>query len=250
MTRFLLLLLLVATPAAAQGRAQDRAAFAITPHPGASLPIDMPLLGEHGPTSLRTLARGRPTLLVLGYFRCPNLCGVIRDDVFSALARAATDSAGYALAFVTIDPAETPADAAAARAGAVDRYPDAARASFLTGDAAPLAAAAGFPSRWDQAENQFLHPAGLVILTQAGTVSGYIEGVGYEPAAIDRALAAAAANIVSAPASPILLLCFHYDEATGRYTLAITKVLRLVSGLTALGLVAALAVAHRRKRPA
>jgi protein SCO1 len=31
---------------------------------------------------------------------------------------------------------------------------------------------------------------------------------------------------------PVLLLCFHYDATTGRYTLSILKLLKLAAALT------------------
>jgi protein SCO1/2 len=37
---------------------------------------------------------------------------------------------------------------------------------------------------------------------------------------------------VVAAALPVLLFCFHYDPATGRYTLAIMKLLRLAAAIT------------------
>jgi protein SCO1 len=47
---------------------------------------------------------------------------------------------------------------------------------------------------------------------------------------------------------PVLLLCFHYDPATGRYTLAIEKVLRVMAGLTVVTLAGLLVALHRTRR--
>ena len=55
---------------------------------------------------------------------------MIRDDLFAGLARSKV--ADTPVALVTIDPAETPADASAARNGVLDRYPG-ARVVALTG---------------------------------------------------------------------------------------------------------------------
>ena len=48
---------------------------------------------------------GKPLILVLGYFHCPNLCGVVRADLFDALQRV-RDEAGrdYSLVALSIDP--------------------------------------------------------------------------------------------------------------------------------------------------
>ena len=44
---------------------------------------------------------------------------------------------------------------------------------------------------------------------------------------------------------PVLLLCFHIDPTTGRYTLAIMKVLRLAAGLTVLTVGGTMWLLHR-----
>ncbi len=255
MMRWLLpILLLAASPAAAE----DLSAFAFDQRPGALVPFDQQLQAEDGgPVTLREAGHGRPILLVLGYFRCPNLCGVVRNDLFNALSRSGLGAArDYELVAVSIDPAETPADAAHAKGDDMGRYPlsDAAEGwHFLTAGAsgaASLQAAVGFKSRFDAATAQFLHPSGLVFLTSAGTVSSYLLGVGYEPADLERGVRQASAGSVGPLASAVLLLCFHYDSATGRYSLAVTKLLRIGSALAVVAIGATLAMAHLRDRAA
>jgi protein SCO1/2 len=53
---------------------------------------------------------------------------------------------------------------------------------------------------------------------------------------------------VAAAALPVLLLCYHFDPATGRYTLAILKLLRLAGVTTALTVAGTLFLAFRRDR--
>ena len=174
-------------------------------------------------------------MLQLGYFKCPALCGVSRDDTLAALAesglRAGTD---YSFVFAAIDPAETPQDAATALRSDTARHPvpgDPGALRYLTGPSATLAAAVGFPSRYDTMLKQFLHPSGIVVLTPDGVVSSYLLGVGYAAADMRAAVVQARQGVVApAVANPILLLCFHFDSTTGRYTLAVMKVLRLFRG--------------------
>jgi protein SCO1/2 len=47
---------------------------------------------------------------------------------------------------------------------------------------------------------------------------------------------------------PILLLCFHYDPTTGRYSLAIIRILQLGGGLTILAVGGTIMLAMRRER--
>jgi protein SCO1/2 len=45
-------------------------------------------------------------------------------------------------------------------------------------------------------------------------------------------VARAGLGAIARTASPILLLCFDYDAATGRYTPAVMKLLRLAAAIT------------------
>ncbi len=51
-----------------------------------------------------------------------------------------------------------------------------------------------------------------------------------------------------ARALPILLLCFHYDPTTGRYTLAILRVLQLGAAITVMVVAGTVMLALRRER--
>jgi protein SCO1/2 len=251
-----LALLLFLLSGAAAPAASDLAAFAFDQKPGSPVPLDLVLRdGQRGAVRLGDLLDGRPAILVPGYFHCPNLCGLVRNDLLEALSnsglRAARD---YTLIAFSIDPAETDADARSARRQDQARYdpPGADKGwHYLTGDAESvraLEAAIGFRSRFDQETKQFLHPAGLVFLTSTGLVSGYLLGIGYQAGDLRLGVTRAGQGGLEKAALPVLLLCFHFDPATGRYTLAITRVLTLACVLTALTVGGTIALALRRER--
>ena len=256
--KWLLLLALLLLPGAALAVSKDLTIYSYQQRLGATLPMAAPFRDETGRNlALRDMIGARPTILALGYFHCPNLCGVVRDDLFSALSHA--DIAGgrdYSLIALSIDPAERPIDAAQAKRDDASRYPapgDDAGWHFATGAAVDLAAierAVGFRSEFDPRLKQFIHPAGLVFLTPQGVVSGYLLGVGYQPGDIVQGLAAAGRGSIAQAASPVLLLCFHFDPTTGRYTLAVMKLLQLGGGLTILTLGGLFFLAMRRERRA
>ena len=251
--------LLLCAPLSA--RAEELSDYAFAQRPGAAVPRDAAFTEAdgHGFT-FGDLAGRRPTVLALGYFRCPTLCSLVRDDMLDALSHAGLRAgADYDLAVVSIDPAETRADAAKALADDAERYPAAVSGSpaapegwhFLVGDAvavAALADAVGFRSRYDVHLRQFLHPAGLVALTPEGRVSGYVLGAGYHAGDLRAAVATASSGGIAKAALPILLLCFHFDAATGTYSLAVMKVLRLMGLLTVLAVGGTLLLAFRRER--
>jgi len=151
---------------------------------------------------------------------------------------------------LSIDPSETPADASSAQQADSARFKPAADWHYLTGSAQAIQSVAdtvGFKTRFDEANKQFLHPAGLVFLTPAGTVSSYLLGLGYKPSDVGLGITRAT-NGVTARALPILLLCFHYDPTTGHYTLAILRVLQLAGAITILVVAGTIMLAMRRER--
>ena len=248
------LLLGLLLPLAAHA-ASDLSDFAFRQQPGSQVPMDLVLRDAQGrAVQLRDEIAGRPAILVLGYLHCPNLCGLVREDVYHAMSQSGLRATQYSLLIVSIDPAETVADAAAASHQDLVRYPmpgaDASR-HYLTGPADSLrriAHAVGFPYRYDPQLQQFLHPAGLVFLDATGKVSGYLLGVGYTPGDLSLGVSRASSGVIAQAAAPVLLLCFHFDPTTGRYTLAITKVLQLAGLLTVLTMGALIGFAFRRER--
>ena len=250
---------LLALPLAA--RADDVADYAFAQNPGAAVPAGTVFSEADG----RRIAFGdllghRPIVLALGYFHCPTLCSVVRDDLLDGLSHAGLRAgADYDLVSLSIDPDETHADAAAAEADDAARYPAAAGGEapaptgwhFLTGDVAAVAAVAsavGFRSRYDVHLKQFLHPAGIVVLTPEGRVSGYVLGVGYHAGDLRSAVTTASSGGIARAALPLLLLCFHFDAETGRYSLSVMKVLRAAGVLTVLAIGGTLLLAVRRER--
>jgi len=236
--------------------AEDNTDFGFDPRLGAQLPMAAMLRDEKGrAVPLASVVGGPPLVLALGYFRCPNLCGVVRDDVLNALGRAGLRAgADYRLLVLSIDPDETPADAAEAREGALSRYPDVNAERdwrFLTAPADAVAAvsgAAGFRSRFDPALKQFLHPAGIVVASPAGVISAYLLGIGYAPGDLRSAVLRAAQGAVAEAVSPVLLLCFHFDPATGRYDFAVYRALSVMAAVTVVTLGGTLLLLHRRDR--
>ena len=245
MIRLLPLLVALAGPALA--KPPDLSGVDWADRTGAPVPTALPLREADGTsTTLAAMGGGVPVILAPGYFHCPSLCSVVRDDLLSALGRSGLRAGqDVVVAIVSIDPAESPADAVAAREAGENRWPG---AHYLTGDSAALEDAAGFRARYDPALKQFLHPAGLVVLTPDGRVGGYVSGVGYTPEQLETAVADARAGRME-QASLLRLLCFHFDPATGRYTLAVERIVQGSAALTSLVILVFLWRAHRRPAP-
>jgi protein SCO1/2 len=235
-----ILLALVLAPAAAVAT-PDAALFSWQQHPGAQVKLATGVRDEAGRmTTLGTLMGRMPVVLDLGYYHCPSLCGVVRADLFNAIAASGlTPGTDFSVLAVSIDPAETPEDAASAKAADLKASPaiPAASLHYLTAPEAGIKAIAGtigFRQSWDPQYKQFIHPAGLVVLTKGGAVSSYLLGAGFTGGDLRAAVLRAGDGGIAQAALPILLVCFHFDSTTGRYTLAIVKLLRLLGLLTIL----------------
>ena len=101
---------LIAVPLAA--RAEEPADYAFAQAPGVVVPADA-MFTESDGRRMRfgDLAGHRPIVLALGYFHCPMLCSIVRDDMLEALSHTGMKAgADYDLAVVSIDPAETVED--------------------------------------------------------------------------------------------------------------------------------------------
>ena len=98
---------------------------------------DTTLRDEFGRTvPLREFLGSQPVILDLGYFRCPALCGVVRADLLNALRGSGlVEGRDYKLVALSIDPAETPKEAAQAKEGDLSQAPFATGADwhYLTG---------------------------------------------------------------------------------------------------------------------
>jgi protein SCO1/2 len=174
----------------------------------------------------------RPVVLMLGYYHCPNLCSTLMDGVLQSLAAVNLPRNAYRFVAVSIDPSENAQLAArkkysympilGRRGGDVD---------LLTGDRQDidsLARTVGFQYKYDASLQQYVHPAGFVVVTPDGHISHYFMGVRFEPKDMRLALVDASSGRIGSPVDRLILLCSHYDPQTGRYSVAVMTVVRIV----------------------
>jgi protein SCO1/2 len=196
----------------------------------------------------------RPVILTLAYYNCPNLCPLVLSGLVRTM-RALSFTAGreFTVLTVSIDPSETPAQAAAQQTQYRRWYGRQAGSGwhFLTGDQEAigrLSEAVGFRYTFDATQQQFVHASGLVVLTTQGVIARYFYGLEFAPRDVRLGLIEAAANRIGSPIDQLLLYCYHYDPQTGTYGLVIMRVLRLAGLLTVGSLVAFMGLMFRRER--
>jgi protein SCO1 len=243
------------------------ATFAYDQRLGTQVPPDLLFQDEQGrDVHLGDYLGKRPTILVLAQYRCPMLCNEVLNGLVDCLrGLPANAGEGFDVVVVSFDPREKPDLAAAKKATYVGDYgrPGAeAGWHFLTGPQEsidPLTLAVGFQYAYSPERDRYAHPSGLVVLTPAGKVSGYLYGILFGADEMQRDLAAAAAGKVGAPVPTyrrVLLLCYDYDAATGSYSANVMKMVRaggvaivLILGIgVAIGLIRERRAAARRER--
>lgn len=179
------------------------------------------------------LSDGKPVLLTLNYYSCATLCGVQLNALHGALTELDwTAGEGFRVVTVSINPSESPKLAEQKRDAYLASLGRGADVdwSFLVADEDQVRALAnqvGFGYRFDEASQQYAHPAVLTFLAPDGTVARYVYGLEYEARDLRFALMEAAEGRLGSPVDKLILSCFHYDATTGRYTATAFGVMRL-----------------------
>ena len=214
---------------------------------GEQLPLDTQLKDEDGRVvNLGDyFGHGRPVILALVYYECPMLCNQVLNGLTGSLKGISLDAGkDFEVVAISFDARENdkPGLAAGKKASYVERYGRAGTENgwhFLTGTQESIervTSAAGFNFKWDEKTDQFAHAAGVMVVTPSGKMSRYFYGIDYAPRDLKLGVLDSAENRVSSPTEKLLLYCYHYDPATGKYGLAILNVIRLGGVATLLGL--------------
>jgi protein SCO1/2 len=212
-------------------------------HLNEQVPLDLAFKDESGRSvRLRDYFDGKPVVLVLAYFKCPMLCTQVLNGLVQAMLGIPL-SAGkdFEVLTVSFDARETPEMAAAKKKTYLERYgrPGAEEGwHFLTGEEKSIKAltkAVGFRYVYDPRNDQFAHASGIMVLTPAGKISRYFYDVRYSSRDLRLGLVEASANRIGSPADKVLLYCFHYDPAEGKYGPTVMNFVRLGGVLTMLG---------------
>ena len=74
--------------------------------------------------------------------------------------------------------------------------------------------------------NQFAHASGIMVVTPQGKLARYFFGIHYPARDLRLALVEASDGKIGSPVDRVLLLCYHYDPATGQYTPAVMNLCR------------------------
>ncbi len=225
---------------------------------GRQIPLDLVFHDESGKqVTLGQYFDGikKPVILTLVYYKCPQLCTLVLNDLNRGMNGLSTLSAGddYQVVTVSFDPREGPEEAADKKETYMQSYrrPHASEGwHFLTGDQASikkLTDAVGFSYKYDPKFGQFLHPSGLMVATPKGQLSRYFFGIDYDLKDLRLALEEASSNKIGSLTDRVLLYCFQYDLASGKYSLRVTRIMQ-IGGVLTMGALGAFWMAmHKRE---
>ena len=199
-----------------------------------------------------------PVILTLNYSRCPMLCGLELNALVASLKQLDwTAGDNFKIVTVVLDPTETPAQAAAAKARYIRQYgrPGAAEGwHFLTGPEASIkmvANSVGFSYGFNEKRNEYVHPAAIMILSPEGKIARYLYGIEYHPKTMRLSLVESAEGKIGSSIDQLVLYCFHYDAKEGSYAPVAMNIMRVSGGVSVTvlgGFLTSFFLAESRKR--
>ena len=218
------------------------------------VPLDAVFKDEQGQeVRLGQFFKGKPVVLSLVYYSCPMLCTQVLNGQLGAFRNVSFNiDEQFEVVTVSFDARETPQLASAKKQTYIKGYNrpgGEAGWHFLTGDEVNitrLTEAVGFRFAWDEQTKQFAHASGIMLLTPEGKLARYFYGIDYPPKDLRMALVEASQNKIGTPVDALMLYCYHYDPATGKYGVVVMNVLRLAGIVTVILIVGMILVLRKR----
>jgi len=213
----------------------------IEEHLGRPIDLDLTFNDENGQVvKLREFFnKGRPVILDLVYYTCPQLCSLILNRQVELMRQMpGVPGTDYEVVTISIDPRDTPEIAREKKASYLATYGKPAPGwHFLTDredNAKRLAELIGYHYRWDPRIQQYAHLAGITILTPEAKVARYLYGINYRAIDLRFGLAEAAENRSTLTIDKVLLFCYHYDPVENKYVMFATNFMKAGGVLTIL----------------
>ena len=225
----------------------------------AQVPLDLVFKNENGHAApLREHLGSKPAMLMLIQYRCAMLCNEQMNILVDSLREMKfTPGAQFNLFIISIDPREDAQMAWEKKQAYLPRVPHPGVEKgwhyLTTNDDATikqLAAVVGYHYVYDKEKDEYAHPDGVIVTTPQGRVARYFLGLDYPPRDMQFALMEAGNNRIGSLVERIALLCYHYDPTTGRYGLAVIRLVQWGAIATMLALACGMLMMRRRDRSA
>jgi len=228
----------------------------------AQVPLDTTFYDENGdPVRLAEFFnQDKPVIINPGYYECPMLCSLVLNGMLESLKELNyTPGEQFELVTLSIDPAESHQLAKTKKRNYISELGNIEAAAgwhFLTGDEqqiARLAEAIGWQFKWNARQQQYAHPAAIVIASPSGRITRYLLGIEFDPDVLRLSIVESSEGKVGSLSDRVLLTCFHYDPEEGKYLIPPMALMRLGGAMTVIVVALAIGVAllreaiHRRR---
>jgi protein SCO1/2 len=223
------------------------------------LPLDAAYTDDTGrQVKLAEYFHHRPVAMALVYFHCSMLCPQVLHGMAQSLRGVGfTPGKDYDIVIFSIDPMDTPKDAAEAKRTFLAELgqPNAGDSvHFLTGQQASIDAisqATGFhyvrvPGP-DGKMDQFAHSSVIMFATPDGRMSEYLAGIEYPTRDVRLALVNASHLKIASAKDLFLLYCCNYVPSSGKYTVAVLRILSLAALVTLIAMGIGLYLLNRKR---
>jgi protein SCO1/2 len=214
---------------------------------GAQIPLDARFTDDDGKVkTVREIFSGRPVVLLPIFYRCERTCYLELTGVVAALNLTKKLEVGRDVEIVAIgiNPTETWELARAKKKSILGSYSkfDKTKQNWhlLTGDMVNIRKVTdsmGFRFAYDEKKNEVSHPSGIMMLTPDGKISSYSLGANYEVERFEKAIALAKDGTITEATKEIFFGCIHIDPVTGKRSLMIENVMRVLAATTVIAIV-------------
>jgi protein SCO1/2 len=234
----------------------------VTEHLGAELPRGLALRDEKGKdVTLGSYFDGKlPVVLTFNYSNCPMLCSLMLNGFVAGMKQIDfVPGRDFRIVTVSIDHQETTERAERTKRRYLAEYgrPEAESGwHFLTAseeNVAAYAKALGFGYFYNEERKEYAHPSAMAVASPDATIVRYLYGIEYPPRSLSLALLEASEGKIGNPFDRLVLYCFHYDSAAGRYAPKAAAIMRIGGGISVVILIVFVALllrAESRKKRA
>ncbi|MBL91055.1 MAG: hypothetical protein CMH56_04485 [Myxococcales bacterium] len=196
-----------------------------------------------------------PTIVTLGYYKCPMLCDLVLNALVDGLKGVGLDlGKDFQIVTMSISPEEG-TELAAKKRGSYLRslgYTEKSQGwAFHTGTQESIdtvTKSLGFGFNKDAESGEYAHAAGIYIATPDGILNNVLFGLMYEAKDLRFALLEAGKGKIGQLLDRIVLSCFQYNAEVGTYTVYVWGLMRLAAILTVLLLMLTFFVMKKNER--
>ena len=197
-------------------------------HLGNTIPLDIPFTNEQNQQVRLKDIITQPTILSMIYYNCQGVCPTIQSGVTDVIENMDMEMGrDFRVITVSFDPEDTPMRSMEKKKTFLRKkslaHPN--DWTYLTGDSASISRlllSVGYLVK--RQGNDFMHPAGIIILSPEGKITRYLYGTNYLPFDLKMALIEARKGQSRPTINRVLEYCFSYDPDGRRYTLQVTKI--------------------------